>query len=141
MSDERPKKGVKYYLAGPMSGYPEYNFPAFERACELLRTGRQLTIASPHEIDHGETPETRGNLHYSAYMRAALKLLLECDGIIMLPKWEGSSGATLEFRVARGLSMPVFQIMTLEYKWWMDEKYDPVMLLEMKGTGLLGSVF
>ena len=29
--------GDKVYIAGPMSGYEEFNFPAFNKAEELLR--------------------------------------------------------------------------------------------------------
>ena len=47
-------RDLTFYLAGPMSGYPEYNFDEFERWAEILRRGG-LKIASPHEIDHGET--------------------------------------------------------------------------------------
>lgn len=90
---------MKYYLAGPMTGLPEYNFPMFEKVAEYLRNGG-LEIVSPHEIDHGETLETRGRGLYATYIRAGLKLLLDCDGIIMLPGWKDSGGARLELYVA-----------------------------------------
>lgn len=140
MGDEMPLKNKTYYLAGPMSGIDEYNFPAFERACELLRDGRGLRIRSPHEIDYGTTPETRGSLPDSVYLRGGLRLLMECDGIIMLPYWENSNGAQLEYRVARALDMPVFQIMTLQPKWWMDAKYNPLLFLEKRATRIPGDM-
>lgn len=140
MGEQTPSTEKTYYLAGPMTGIENYNFPAFDRACELLREGRKLSIKSPHEIDHGETEETRGSLHYSVYMRAALQLLLECDGIILLPYWENSSGAQLEYRVARALDMPIFQIMTLDFKWWVDDKYSPLLFLEKRATHIPGDM-
>lgn len=98
----------KWYLAGPMTGLPEYNFPQFAAAKrDLEECG--FDILSPHEIDHGETPETRGSLHYTEYLRAGFKMLLECRGIIMLPNWTKSRGAVAEFNLAVSLDMPVMQ--------------------------------
>jgi hypothetical protein len=135
MMDE-PEKGTIYYLAGPMTGIEEYNFPAFDKACELLE-GRGLTIYSPHRIDHGETPETRGSLHYSTYLRAGYRLLLDCQGIIMLPNWQESKGAYNEYRIARSLDFPVFEIMSLEDRWWSDPEFRPLLFLEKRATRLL----
>lgn len=95
---------MKYYLAGPMSGLPECNFPAFERAARELRLWG-FEIASPHDIDHGETPETQGQLSYSIYMKAGIKLLMECDGIIMIDGWTHSRGAMAEFNIAVACGM------------------------------------
>lgn len=98
----------KWYLAGPMTGLPEFNFPAFDAAKrDLEQLG--FEILSPHDIDHGETPETRGKLHYSVYLRAGFKLLLECRGIILLPNWTKSRGAVAEFNLAVSLDMAVMQ--------------------------------
>lgn len=94
---------MKYYLAGPMSGYPKYNFPNFDLACKDLRI-REMEILSPHEINHGENENTRGSLPYEHYLKAGLKLLLECDSIILLPGWEYSNGAVLEMKVATRLN-------------------------------------
>lgn len=102
---------MKYYLAGPMSGIPEYNFPLFDAVTKFLRN-KGLNILSPHEIDHGETKETRGNLSYGVYMRAGLKLLLECDGVIVLPGWKKSKGTRAELFVARTCDMELHRFDT-----------------------------
>jgi nucleoside 2-deoxyribosyltransferase len=96
-----------FYLAGPMSGYPEYNFDEFERWAEILRRGG-LKIASPHEIDHGETPETRGSLPYQNYIDAGMKLLESCGGIILIAGWPQSSGACAELSRAIDRGMPSY---------------------------------
>lgn len=44
-------RDVEYYLAGPMTGLPEYNYPAFEKA-EVLLAENGITVRSPHRIDH-----------------------------------------------------------------------------------------
>lgn len=40
-----------YYLAGPMTGHPEYNYPAFEKATTVLEENG-VKVKSPHLIDH-----------------------------------------------------------------------------------------
>ena len=45
---------MKWYLAGPMSGIPQSNFPAFDAAAKHLRDlGHD--IVSPAELDDEET--------------------------------------------------------------------------------------
>ena len=92
-------------MAGPMSGYPEHNFPAFEDACASLR--KKMYILSPHEVEHGERPEDRGKLSYEEYLREDFKLLTECQGIILLPGWTKSKGAMAEFHYAVAAGMEI----------------------------------
>lgn len=89
-----------YYLAGPMSGYPEFNYPAFTAAAESLRE-QGLTVISPHELHDGDTSQ-----HWTCYLRRDLRALLDCDEIVLLPGWEKSRGACLEVAVAEALMMP-----------------------------------
>jgi nucleoside 2-deoxyribosyltransferase len=104
--------GLTYYLAGPMSGYPEYNFPLFDVAAAVLRASK-FSIQSPHEIDHGETAENRGGLPYQTYIDAGLKMLESCQGIILLPGWPQSSGSCAELSRSIDLGMPVYAFLPL----------------------------
>lgn len=96
----------RYYLAGPMSGYPEYNYPEFEAACKLLRRNK-IEIKSPHEIVY---PESRvlGDLPYSEYIDGGMKLLAQCNGLILLPGWAQSTGSMLELSEAATWGLPVY---------------------------------
>ncbi len=85
---------MKFYLSGPMTGLPEYNYPAFKDAAEFLRAGG-LDVVSPHEALGGHGDRTR-----EEYMREDLKQLLECDAVIMLPRWQAAEGAKLELEIA-----------------------------------------
>ncbi|QOC56010.1 nucleoside deoxyribosyltransferase [Gordonia phage Clown] len=62
-----------HYLAGPMTGYPEFNYPAFTAAAENLRA-QGLTVVSPHELHDGDTGRS-----WEFYVRAGLRALL-ADG-------------------------------------------------------------
>lgn len=89
------------YIAGPMTGYPEANYPAFAYAATVLRSqGRD--VRSPHEVDTGGQERT-----WEWYMRRTLQMMLDCDEVVLLPGWKESRGARLEKRVAEQLGMPV----------------------------------
>ena len=102
---------MKLYLAGPMTGIPQFNFPAFDRWAGLLRE-KGYEVLSPHEADPGEVqeiawasvagdpaelPESDGLLPASI---RNLEGVAQCDGIALLPGWEKSLGS--RFEVAAG---------------------------------------
>ena len=94
---------MKLYVSGPMSGLPGLNFPAFHQAAELLR-GRGFEVVNPAEIN----PDP--NAEWADCLRADIRALTYCDGIVMLPGYEGSRGATLELHIAAHLGMRVYSI-------------------------------
>lgn len=96
----------KYYLSGPMTGLPEYNFPAFIKAADELRAAGIMVVGA-HEVDHG-VHTGAGTQPYVDYIRGDLKEELACDGIIMLPGWTKSKGASLELEIAQCLEYPVY---------------------------------
>ena len=87
------------YLSGPMTSIPDYNFPAFNAAADKLRN-QGYAVANP--ADNGGI-----DLSWEENMRNALKMLLDCDEIAMLPGWEHSRGARMEFHIAATLGMKV----------------------------------
>lgn len=93
---------MRLYIAGPMSGLPEFNYPAFREAEAVLRA-LGYAVESPHH--NGETD--CGTVYsWDWYMRRAIAQLITCNGVALLPGWEMSRGATLEHLIARGLDMP-----------------------------------
>lgn len=96
------------YLAGPMSGLPEFNFPAFHQAAAELRS-RGYTVINPAELDDGDTSKP-----WDYYMRRDLKMLVDADAVAVLPGWRKSKGASLEVHVAQALGMPVLDAETLQ---------------------------
>lgn len=92
---------MKVYVAGPMTGLPEFNYPAFFAAAERLR-GVGIEPINPARPQGRE-----GCSSWLDYMRASLLDIAECDGIATLPGWQDSRGAALEVHIARSLDLPV----------------------------------
>ena len=93
---------MKIYIAGPMTGLPEFNYPAFDEAEAVLRAAGH-EVLNPTSIEqHNDTGETQP---WEWYMRHALRMVTEAQGIAMLPKWWFSRGATLEHDVAVRLGL------------------------------------
>ena len=101
-------KPKRIYIAGPMTGLPDHNFPAFHAAAERLRQAGWETV-NPAENFDGRT-----DLPRETYLRADIELLATCDAVAMLPGWEDSRGAKLEYLLAWELNMPVIDVATLQ---------------------------
>lgn len=89
----------KLYLAGPMTGLPNFGYPAFVHATRRLR-GQGLTVLSPHERFMDETEEQKASRNYGFYLAHGLGLLKACEGIVLLRGWTGSRGARIELGLA-----------------------------------------
>jgi len=114
------KVGVKkYYLAGPMTGYQEFNVPAFLQAKEELEK-QGFDIELPADI---ENKEIDGD--WSDFLAEDIKLICKkCVGIILLPEWIRSRGAKLE--VACGL-MQSLKYPDFEFRFYKDGNVsDPI---------------
>lgn len=93
---------MKVYVAGPMTGYPEWNFPAFENATEALR-GAGYEVTSPHEIDleGGFDPSGDGaGFDLRAALERDVDEVLDADAVALLDGWEESPGAVIEVLTA-----------------------------------------
>lgn len=98
--------GRTYYLAGPMTNYPEFNYPAFAyNMSELQADG--VDVQSPHTITW-PSEHIEGEELWQAMMRLALAMLLSCNGIILMRGWTDSRGALVEYNIAVALKMPVY---------------------------------
>lgn len=111
------KDELVIYISGPMTGIPEYNFPAFAKAAKYLRD-QGVKVVSPHEVEHddGGVP---GSLPHDAYIRGDLiAMLKECNVIVLLPGFSDSRGAMIELQVA--------ELMGFEVKL-----FDPAILAQL----------
>jgi hypothetical protein len=129
---------TKVYIAGPMSGYKDWNFPAFfeaERQLEAL--GYEVTNpahndgATVQDALQSAGPVDAPNNLWSDYMKRDLPHVMNVDMVCLLPGWQDSKGASLEVHVARAIGLP---LMVLK-----DEKLIPrVTVLGLSGWARSG---
>lgn len=95
---------LRLYIAGPMTGYEDFNYPAFFAAADQLRAvGYRVINPADIGVHPGWTRED--------YLRVGLKRLIDYgQGVALLPLWERSGGAQVETHVARQLGLPVLPL-------------------------------
>jgi hypothetical protein len=91
---------MKVYIAGPMTGLPDFNFPAFHAAAVKLRA---LGFEVENPAENAEPPCKS----WLGYMRMAVAQVAKVDALVLLPGWEDSRGARVEFNLAVGLGLHV----------------------------------
>lgn len=109
------------YCAGPMRGYPEFNFPAFHEAEYRLRErywrDEGLHIYNPARMDEEKGMDTAGmvgdmseipEFDLKEAMRENCDAICNCTHIYMLKGWENSSGARAEHALAVCLGLEVW---------------------------------
>lgn len=93
--------GIKtVYLSGPMTGYKDFNYPAFnELEAKIKELDPSIVVINPTQTGVQEGWE------WNDYLAHDLKLLLDGkpDAVITLPNWKDSKGARLEVHVAEQL--------------------------------------
>lgn len=121
----------KIYLSGPMTGYPDYNRPAFLKAEAELQAVLDASFINPARLDSQAKPEWQ----WPDFMRNSLKGMMDACTIYMLNGWENSKGAKIELALAKELGMPVmYQPMpALDYGQMLK---DGLIILDTETTGL-----
>lgn len=95
----------RLYIAGPMTGYPDYNFPAFNEVSTFL------TLFKGHEIYNPATSfGGRQDLPYDTYLRHAIQMVTMVEGIVLLPGWNRSKGALTESHVGLSIGLQFFTV-------------------------------
>ena len=96
---------MKIYISGPISNDP-YHADAFGKAYDYLHY-LVYELVNPLDIKSKEFTGPDREIQYWDYcMRMAVKLLMDCDQVYMLEKWEESRGARIEHQLAIDLCMP-----------------------------------
>jgi len=88
----------KIYICGKVTGDPKYQNKFLEEENRLFSLG--YTPYNPAAC-------IPSKVKWSEAMRMAIRLMLLCDGVSLLPDWRKSKGARIEARLARDLGMDV----------------------------------
>lgn len=97
---------MNIYIAGPMTGKPELNFPAFFSAEEHLRK------AGHNPINPARLNQEVGMEHDEFVVLDLEIIAVMADAIALLPGWEQSVGAYQEYSLAIDLKLQI-----LHFKW------------------------
>jgi len=108
------------YIAGPMRGYDDYNYPAFDRQSMILER-QGWKVINPADMDRDDEKPINGphqfnpddNYEDHEFMRNALKrdmvaICDECTAIYMMSNWEKSKGAKAEWALAKALGLDIY---------------------------------
>lgn len=116
---------MKIYIAGPMRGIPEFNFPAFFAAAEKLRAdGHVVFNPAARDNEHHGVDISKGNetgdesiaaAKHGFNLRDALGadlayICAEADAVALLPGWENSKGANAERATALALGLTLIHL-------------------------------
>jgi hypothetical protein len=91
---------TRIYLAGPMTGIKDLNFPLFHAETARLRA-MGYEVVNPAEIN------VDPSAGWGECMRRDIPELLTCEAIALLDGWENSRGARLEWYIAEALDMRI----------------------------------
>jgi len=111
-------KETKLYVGGPMRGYKDFNFPAFEEATRKLRNIGYI-VANPSEMDSAfgysiERLKCMSEKEINTYTRLVfprdIEAICNSDGIALLPGWHMSKGSHVEIATAAAINIPCLSV-------------------------------
>ena len=91
---------MKVYIAGPMTGLPHFNRPAFHQAALNLSFEHHVPL-NPAILPDGLTE--------ADYMAVGITMLQRADAIFLLTGWQFSAGARAEHALALKLGLEVIE--------------------------------
>ncbi len=121
---------MRIYLAGPMRGYENFNFPAFHIAASYLRSlGHEVFSPAERDTEHYGADISQGNKtgseeeakkNYGFNLREALAADLkyiceEAEAIALLPGWTDSKGVAAEKATAEALGLKKIHLLVDKY--------------------------
>lgn len=106
---------MKIYLAGPMRGLPEYNFPSFHAAAKRLRdAGHEVFSPAEKDLANGFNPLTDTAQEIEHYMLIDLPEVRNADAVALLPGWWKSEGVWHELIHAEKHSKRIIHAWSME---------------------------
>lgn len=103
-----------FYIAGPMRGYPKYNWPAFDEVRDCL-LAQGYSVISPADLDReagfscDTPPERLTDEAVRKLFSNSVHHLNSCaHAVVLLPGWKKSRGANAEVCCAKAIGLPLF---------------------------------
>jgi nucleoside 2-deoxyribosyltransferase len=119
MTTASPDHTPLVYLAGPMRGFPQFNFPEFDRWAGILRD-LGFAVISPAEMDReaGIDEKTLSDADITQQMKREFmsrdcEAVCQADAVAVMPGWDKSHGAMIEVSLASVISIPVIDVVTM----------------------------
>lgn len=100
---------MKIYISAPITGYDHEERQSFfaRVSGEIVKKGHEAVNPMAPIVEEGNE-ERLLTLTHSEYMRRDIRLLLDCDGILLQGDWRKSQGCKLEETVALGCGLRLF---------------------------------
>ena len=120
---------MRIYLAGPMRGIKDFNFPAFHAAAKHLRTDGHV-VFNPAERDEkefgaevlrtaeGSEAEVALKLGFTdklglaraCFLADTMWICLHAEAIALMPGWAGSRGARAERALGEAIGLEIIEL-------------------------------
>lgn len=125
----------RVFISGPMTGYKNYNFEAFEKAeYDLSMQGYKVInpaiIGKMAITKYGKVE--RGDPVYLKLCEKCIELLKTCDKIVLLKGWEKSKGALNELACAIDMGIEVERYKPVIYNADRQMEFDFVQINDDK---------
>ena len=100
----------RIYISGKITGLDINEARQnFDNAQHLFEAKGYQVINPMKEVPYNPS------FQWGDYMRADIKLLMDCDAIYMLPNWDDSDGAKVEHYLAEQLNMEIIYSNSCQY--------------------------
>ena len=106
---------MKVYIAGPMTGYKNFNRETF-----ILMAG-ELERRKSQPLHTAYMPV---GLPYEEYMEKSFELIDRADAVYLLPKWYASKGAVREVYFAHTKGIPITESLSMLEQFRSEVKND-----------------
>lgn len=109
-SRNRDRK-MNIYLAGPMRGYEDFNFPAFDKAATELRAqGHTVFSPADNDRDKGYAGRPVEEIIRDCIYDDLTYIIRHADAVALLPGWEASKGVAAEVATAKFLDLEIIEL-------------------------------